>query len=123
MKINYESQNNFFLQNYILGLADTNPGYVHLADHAGVWLEVADAPREVDALALAAGVRLEDVRPVAAGARVRVQVTEVCREAPRLGEEVVVLGEQPEHPVEVSGQQILPADFGHSGEVIDFLQK
>ena len=43
-------------------------------------------------------------------------------QAPSLREEVVVLREQPEHPVEVPGEQVFATYLRHPGEVIDFLE-
>lgn len=46
----------------------------------------------------------------------------LSRKDPSLREDLKLGGEQLQHPVEVPGQQILPADFEHPGEVIDFLE-
>lgn len=43
-------------------------------------------------------------------------------EAPGSGEDVVVSGEELEHPVHVPGQRVFPADLAHPWEVVDFLQ-
>ena len=45
----------------------------------------------------------------------------LCREAPCLGEDVVLLGEHLQHAIQVSGQKILSADLVHPWEVVDFL--
>ena len=46
----------------------------------------------------------------------------LCRETPRLWEDVVLLGEHLEHAVHVASQHILPADLAHPGKVVDLLQ-
>lgn len=43
-------------------------------------------------------------------------------QAPRAGEDVVLLGEEPEHAVQVAGQQVLAAQLDHAWEVVDFLK-
>lgn len=47
----------------------------------------------------------------------------LSREAPSSGEDVVVSGEELEHPVHVSGQRVFAADLAHPWEVVDFLQR
>lgn len=43
-------------------------------------------------------------------------------QAPRAGEDVVLLGEEPEHAVQVASQQVLTAQLDHAWEVVDFLK-
>lgn len=43
-------------------------------------------------------------------------------QAPRAGEDVVLLGEEPEHAVQVASQQVLAAQLDHAWEVVDFLE-
>lgn len=47
----------------------------------------------------------------------------LCREAPGPGEDVVVSGEELEHPVHVPGQRVFAADLAHPWEVVDLLQR
>lgn len=43
-------------------------------------------------------------------------------QAPRAGEDVVLLGEEPEHAVQVASQQVLAAQLDHAWEVVDLLK-
>lgn len=43
-------------------------------------------------------------------------------QAPRAGEDVVLLGEEAEHAVQVASQQVLAAQLDHAWEVVDFLK-
>lgn len=43
-------------------------------------------------------------------------------QAPRAGEDVVLLGEEAEHAVQVASQQVLAAQLDHPWEVVDFLK-
>lgn len=47
----------------------------------------------------------------------------LSREAPGSGEDVVVSGEELEHPVHVPGQRVFAADLAHPWEMVDFLQR
>lgn len=47
----------------------------------------------------------------------------LSREAPGSGEDVVVSGEELEHPVHVPRQRVFAADLAHPWEVVDFLQR
>lgn len=44
-------------------------------------------------------------------------------QAPRAGKNIVLLGEEFEHAVEVASQQILPADLNHARKMVDFLKE
>lgn len=43
-------------------------------------------------------------------------------QAPGAGEDVVLLGEEAEHAVQVASQQVLAAQLDHAWEVVDFLK-
>jgi hypothetical protein len=42
----------------------------------------------------------------------------LCRKAPSFGENVVVVGEKLQHPIEVSCEKVFAADFEHSGKML-----
>lgn len=46
----------------------------------------------------------------------------LCWQAPRAGEDVVLRGEELEHVVQVTSQQVLAAQLHHAWEVVDFLE-